>query len=114
MEEVPLRTLGTLLHLLLAHRTHTVPRLGTRETHAAPVGPRLGRRDYLSARAGARVNQVIIALVARAACPEPLRLARDSTVTHRSLVSLSQFIDHSNYFQTTIGSELFIKAACEL
>ena len=74
-----MRTLGTLLHIWLAHRTHTVPRLSTRETHAAPVGPRPGRRDYLSARAGARVNQVIIALVARAACPGPLRLARDST-----------------------------------
>jgi hypothetical protein len=49
----------------------TVPRSSIRETHAAPVEPCHGRRDCLSARAGARVNQVIIALSlrARAACP---------------------------------------------
>ena len=80
-----MRTLGTLLHIWLAHRTHTVPRLSTRETHAAPVGPRPGRRDYLSARAGARVNQVIIALFARAAGPEPLASPETRPVTHRSL-----------------------------
>ncbi len=62
--------------------------------HGAEIGPppqirsfslalalpaRHSRREYLSARARRASKQVIIALVARVACPVPLRLARDST-----------------------------------
>ena len=67
---------------------------------ALALPARHSHREYLSARARRASKQVIIALVARVACPVSLRLARDSTrlIVQRYCVSDS-IIDHSNYFQ---------------
>jgi hypothetical protein len=42
----------------------------------------------------------------------PLASPETRLLTHRSLgLRVTQSLDHSNYFQQTIGSKLFIKAA---
>ena len=78
----------SLCSFQLAHSSHLAR---PPHPHGAEIGPPRnarsarsagrtapGCRDYLSARAARASKQVIIALVVRAACPEPLRLTRDS------------------------------------